>query len=94
MAVKKTTQKKKSVSKDYAVIFDSKNGMQLLNVKTDEVVDVAVLEGTARKRGKDIIGRTKVPIKTYGSIRIRSAGDASYDIQAPALKSKKRLKEG
>jgi len=66
--------------------------MQLLNTKTDEVVDVAVLEGTARKRGKRVSSKTSIPVKTYGSIRIRSAGDAAYDIQAPAMKVRKPRK--
>jgi hypothetical protein len=39
-------------SSQYAVIFDPENGFQLLNTATDEVADMAVLEGTWRKRGE------------------------------------------
>jgi hypothetical protein len=37
---------------EFAIIFDPENGFQLFNVAKDEVADVAVLEGTWRKRGE------------------------------------------
>ena len=39
-------------STKYAIIFDPEDGFQLLDTATDEVADLAVLEGTWRKRGE------------------------------------------
>jgi hypothetical protein len=38
---------------DYAVIYDPENGFQLINLATNEVADMAVLEKTWRKRGAE-----------------------------------------
>lgn len=39
-------------SNQFAVIFDPDKGFQLLNVDTNQVADMAVLEGTWRARGE------------------------------------------
>jgi len=40
-------------SGDFALIYDPENGFQLLDLTTNEVADLAVLESTWRKRGEE-----------------------------------------
>lgn len=71
-------------SQQFAVVFDADGGLQLLDTSTNEVQDLAVLEGTKRKLAARPSGAVEgVPIKTFGNLRVRSAGAMSYDIAAP-----------
>lgn len=38
----------------FAVIFDPEKGLQLLDLETNEIADLAVLEGTWRRMGEDL----------------------------------------
>ena len=68
---------------NYVIVFDPESGIQLLNTETNEVLDVAVLERTERPMGslpaieEEMSG---VPLKQYGSLRIRSSASTMYRI--------------
>jgi hypothetical protein len=89
--------------KHYAVIFDPENGFQLLDLSTDEVADLAVLESTWRRRGEEVPEGTADEVRPrgsgelnpehtevlqYGALRIRSTGIVAYAIADPRVSLK------
>jgi hypothetical protein len=69
-----------SAKGQFALVFDPNCGIQLLDTSTNEVLDVAVIESSRRKvSAQPPAGTSAIPVKTFGSLRIRSAGAMVFD---------------
>jgi hypothetical protein len=61
----------------YAVIYDPDNGFRLLNTATNEVADMAVLEGTWRKMG----GPPDVEVTGHGAVSVKPIVPRGVEVQ-------------
>jgi hypothetical protein len=65
----------------FAVIYDPENGFRLLNTATNEVADMAVLEGTWRKMGEspspEVTGHAALSSKSTASKGVQLAQEAN-----------------